>query len=86
MYVLVNVVDLCAYNAIGMAQRTVLYGVRLTRREREVLNYVVSGMRTKQIAMELCISEYTVYNHRKSVLKKKGARTCRELMPLPAIG
>ncbi len=49
-----------------------IYGVRLTRREKEISSLVAAGLSSKQIAEVLCISEYTVSNHRKSILKKKG--------------
>jgi FixJ family two-component response regulator len=45
----------------------------LTRREREVMEWVVSGLLNKQIAGELGISEETVKVHRGHVMRKMGA-------------
>ncbi len=57
-----------------------LRGIKLTRREREILDYLTIGFCTRKIADLLSISENTVYNHRKSVLKKKGFSNCRALV------
>lgn len=45
----------------------------LTMREREVVALVVRGMRNKQTAAELGISEVTVKVHRHNVMEKMGA-------------
>ena len=47
----------------------------LTAREREVLALVVRGMRNKQTAAELGISEVTVKVHRHNIMEKMGARS-----------
>ncbi len=60
--------------------------VRLTRREIEILNFISRGKTTKDIASQLFISEYTVNNHRKSMLRKSGAKNCVELMFLLMTG
>jgi FixJ family two-component response regulator len=46
---------------------------RLTRRERQVMCLVVSGLLNKQVASELGISEVTVEIHRSRVMQKMGA-------------
>lgn len=56
-----------------------IYGTRLSRRETEVLHWVSMGFSTRDIAERLLISENTVSNHRKRLLKKRGAKTCKEL-------
>ena len=63
-----------------MKRTTAIFGVRLTRREREILDWIAMGLKTRQIAGKLSISEHTVYNHRKNVLRKKGARNCKQLL------
>lgn len=52
----------------------------LTRREREVLTLVISGLMNKQIAYRLEISEITVKIHRGQVMKKMEARSLADLV------
>ncbi len=63
---------------------------KLTPREMQVLQCLLSGKINKQIADELCISEKTVKAHRAKVMEKVGAssavelgRTCATLGVLP---
>ena len=51
----------------------------LTRREQEVLRYIISGRLNKVIAADLNISEKTVKVHRARVLKKMQVRSVAEL-------
>jgi FixJ family two-component response regulator len=53
---------------------------RLSVREREVMNRVVSGMLNKQVAGELGASEATVKMHRSQVMKKMQAKSLPELV------
>src|SRR5271168_3500287 len=53
---------------------------RLSIREREVMDLVVSGMLNKQIAAELFASEATVKMHRSQVMKKMLAQSLPELV------
>jgi FixJ family two-component response regulator len=52
----------------------------LTRREREVLALVTSGLMNKQIAHQLEVSEITVKIHRGNVMKKMEARSFADLV------
>ncbi|WP_429296608.1 response regulator transcription factor [Paraburkholderia atlantica] len=52
----------------------------LSRREREVMALVVSGLLNKQVGAELGISEMTVKVHRRHVMRKMDARSLAELV------
>jgi two-component system, NarL family, response regulator NreC len=47
----------------------------LTDREREVMQCVASGLRTRQIAERLSLSEKTVEKHRSNLMRKLGLRS-----------
>ena len=56
----------------------------LTRREREVMALVVSGLLNKQVGGELGISEITVKAHRGNVMRKMKAGSFADLVNLAA--
>ena len=51
----------------------------LTARELEVIELMIQGLITKEIADRLKISERTVKEHRHKVMEKAGARTAAHL-------
>src|ERR1700686_605473 len=53
---------------------------KLSTREREVMNLVVTGMLNKQIAAELGASEATIKMYRSQVMKKMQAKSLPELV------
>lgn len=53
---------------------------RLTPREREVMNHVVSGRLNKQIAADLGTGEQNIKLHRAHVMKKMGAESVADLV------
>jgi FixJ family two-component response regulator len=52
----------------------------LSRREREIMALVTSGLMNKQIAAEIGLSEITVKIHRSHLMKKMGARSVADLV------
>jgi DNA-binding CsgD family transcriptional regulator len=52
----------------------------LSSREREVVNFVVQGLSTREISQALYISEYTVQEHLSNVFDKVGVRSRRALV------
>jgi FixJ family two-component response regulator len=56
----------------------------LTRREREVMHFVVSGLLNKQVGGELGISEITVKAHRGQVMRKMNADSLPALVMMAA--
>jgi DNA-binding NarL/FixJ family response regulator len=55
---------------------------QLSRREREVLGLLAEGLRNREIASRLCITEATVKRHVSSVLRKLDAPTRRAAIQL----
>lgn len=54
----------------------------LTKREREILRHVITGMPNKEIAFSLGIAEQTVKIHRSHIMEKLGVHSLAELVRL----
>lgn len=52
----------------------------LTARERELMAFVISGRRNKEIAAEMGVADITVKAHRTQVMKKMAARSVAALI------
>lgn len=52
----------------------------LTRREVEIVKFVVAGMTTESIAESLYLSTHTVHTHRRNILSKLGLHSTPELV------
>jgi DNA-binding NarL/FixJ family response regulator len=53
---------------------------RLTKREKQILQFLAKGKTSNEIANELCLSSLTVDTHRKNLLNKFGAKNSAELV------
>jgi FixJ family two-component response regulator len=53
---------------------------QLSRRERQILDRVLSGQPSKNIAGDLCISQRTVDSHRAAIMRKTGTRSLPALL------
>jgi DNA-binding CsgD family transcriptional regulator len=51
-----------------------------TKRERELLLWLTDGLNSRQIASKLFISEYTVINHKRNMMRKCSANNVSELV------
>lgn len=54
--------------------------ILFTKREKQIVDRILHGRTSKQIAEEFFISIYTVNNHRKSILSKAGVSTVAGLI------
>lgn len=52
----------------------------LSTREIEIVRLVASGISTKDIADQLCLSTHTVYTHRKNIMKKLQINSASEMI------
>ncbi|WP_372753318.1 response regulator transcription factor [Labilibaculum sp.] len=51
----------------------------LSKREKEILKFIVTGNTDKEIAIQLGISFYTVETHRKNIINKLGVKNTASL-------
>jgi len=58
----------------------------LTARQRQIMELVLAGHPSKNIAADLGISQRTVENHRAAVMKKTGSHSLSELIRLALAG
>lgn len=51
----------------------------LSSRERQVVDFILEGLSSKQIALKFCLSEKTIANHRLHIMRKMNAVNVAEL-------
>src|SRR5438046_2496126 len=66
----VSVVARIADRAVRRGERHALQAVRLTKREREVVDLIAAGMSNKEIAQRLHLATHTIRSHVHDVLEK----------------
>jgi len=64
-----------AKDADGRSREYVLEDVRMTRREREVIELIGEGLSNKEIALRLNIATHTVKSHVRNVMEKLALHT-----------
>ena len=79
-----------AYDQSSRQQRALEFELHrrydnLTARERQVMRLVAGGLRNKQSAWELGISEFTLQIHRAQVMQKMRARSIVELVRMAGV-
>jgi DNA-binding NarL/FixJ family response regulator len=47
---------------------------RLTKREIGILQLIAEGLSTNELAEKLYLSSYTIYTHRRNILRKTGKK------------
>src|SRR5260370_39144914 len=74
--------DTATHTASRETDETRLAG--LTARQRQIMDLVLAGHPSKNIAADLGISQRTVENHRAAVMKKTGSHSLSALIRLAA--
>jgi DNA-binding NarL/FixJ family response regulator len=64
-----------ARDAVAKARPALLNSVRMTQREREVINLIAEGMSNKEIASKLHIATHTVKSHVRNIMEKLALHT-----------
>jgi DNA-binding NarL/FixJ family response regulator len=59
-----------AKEAVATGRPAALDAVRMTKREREVINHIAEGLSNKQIAARLHVSTHTVKSHVRNIMEK----------------
>lgn len=78
----VEVPDAAAGTSLSRSMRATEKLKLLSQRQMEVLRLVASGLRNKQIAHELGLSEKTVKMHRGIAMEKLGAKSAADMIRL----
>lgn len=52
----------------------------LTRREKELLPYIISGEKPLETSQKLYLSEKTINTHRRNIKRKIGAKTSYDIL------
>ena len=79
--------DLCGENSSDSERMAAAEKVRaLTARQRQILDMVLAGAPTKNIAADLNLSQRTVDNHRAAIMRRLGAKSLPSLVRIALAG
>jgi two-component system CheB/CheR fusion protein len=73
-------------NAHELQQRAALQIASLTVRQRQIMDLVLAGTASKNIAADLGISQRTVEKHRAAIMEKTGTKSTPALARLAMLG
>jgi len=76
----ISIDDAPSYYNVHLQDEFQLSSQLFTKKEREVLRYVVQGMKSEKIAEQLHRSVFTIRIHRKNILRKSGCNNVQELL------
>ncbi len=65
---------------VKITDEQLLIGSLLTKSEKKILDMVAQGDTSKQIAYRLNLSEHTINNHKKNILKKTNSKSITEVI------
>lgn len=81
LYMTKSVSDVLAKSMLQTVEKKeAVAEMNLTKREKEILNYIVEGMNNRQVGAQLNISERTVNAHRYNMMKKLKANNTADLV------
>lgn len=81
VYLTKNISDILAKSHLRKnEQDEVRKSIKLTRREKEILKYIVEGLNNRLIGEQLNISERTVNAHRYNMMKKLNANNTADVV------
>ncbi len=69
-------------NNLKNSYEEILHKFKLSNREIEIATYIVNGYSYKQISEMLCLSQFTVYNHKRNIFAKLNIKRTNELISL----
>lgn len=65
---------------VKISDSNMLIEPMLTKSEKKILTMVSEGLTSRQIAIELSLSEHTINNHKKNILKKTNSKSITEVV------
>lgn len=63
-----------------MQTQTETFILPLSRREKEILNYIAMGLSSKEIGDKLYVTKNTIDTHRRNMIRKRKVKSTMELV------